>query len=109
MWDLWWTKWHWDRFFLEYFGFLLSISFHRYSITCKNKKKLIIFHLHHRVAQEALRLRCVRSICSGALHHKKKRTEQSNKGKFVPIHDMKPYRGIRIVAPLILNLGTRRE
>jgi hypothetical protein len=28
-------------------------------------------HLHHRVAQYALRLRCVRSICCGALHHKK--------------------------------------
>jgi hypothetical protein len=21
MWDLLWTKWHWDRFFPEYFGF----------------------------------------------------------------------------------------
>jgi hypothetical protein len=21
MWDLWWTKWHWGRFFSEYFGF----------------------------------------------------------------------------------------
>jgi hypothetical protein len=31
-----------------------------------------IFRLHHRVAQEALRLRCVRSICCGDLHHKKK-------------------------------------
>jgi hypothetical protein len=20
VWDLWWTKWHWDRFFPEYFG-----------------------------------------------------------------------------------------
>ena len=40
MWDLWWTKWHWDRFFPEYFGFPLSISFHRCSIT---RKKLIIF------------------------------------------------------------------
>jgi hypothetical protein len=29
MWDLWWTKWHWDRFFSEFFGFPLSISFHR--------------------------------------------------------------------------------
>jgi hypothetical protein len=29
-------------------------------------------HLHHRVAQEALRLRCVRSVCCGALHHHKK-------------------------------------
>jgi hypothetical protein len=26
MWDLWWTKWHWDRFFSELFGFPLSIS-----------------------------------------------------------------------------------
>jgi hypothetical protein len=23
--DLWWTKWHWDRFFSEFFGFPLSI------------------------------------------------------------------------------------
>jgi hypothetical protein len=30
-------------FFPEYFGFSLSISFHRCSITWKNKKKLIIF------------------------------------------------------------------
>jgi hypothetical protein len=43
MWDLWWTKWHWDRFFPEYFGFPLSISFHRCSITWQNDKKLIIF------------------------------------------------------------------
>ena len=43
MWDLWWTKWHWDRFFPEYFGFPLSISFHRYSITRKIEKTLIIF------------------------------------------------------------------
>jgi hypothetical protein len=21
MWDLWWTKWHWDRFFSEFFRF----------------------------------------------------------------------------------------
>jgi hypothetical protein len=28
MWDLWWTKWHWDRFFSESFGFLLSVAFH---------------------------------------------------------------------------------
>jgi hypothetical protein len=25
MWDLWWTKWHWDRFFSEFFGFPLWI------------------------------------------------------------------------------------
>jgi hypothetical protein len=42
IWDLWWTKWHWDRFFPEYFGFPLSISFHLCSITRKNEKTLII-------------------------------------------------------------------
>jgi hypothetical protein len=31
MWDLWWTEWHWDRFFSELFGFTLSVSFHRRS------------------------------------------------------------------------------
>jgi hypothetical protein len=41
--DLWWTKWQWDRFFPEYFGFTQSISFHRCSITRKNEKKAIIF------------------------------------------------------------------
>jgi hypothetical protein len=53
MWDLWWTKWHWDRFFPEYFGFPLSISFHRCSVTWKNLKKTdhLSLHLHHRVAQ----------------------------------------------------------
>jgi hypothetical protein len=25
MWDLWWTKWKWDRFFSEFLGFPLSI------------------------------------------------------------------------------------
>jgi len=25
-WDLWWRKWHWDRFFSEYFEFSLAIS-----------------------------------------------------------------------------------
>jgi hypothetical protein len=39
MWDLWWTKWHWDRFLSEYFGFPLSISFHRFSIKWKSRKK----------------------------------------------------------------------
>jgi hypothetical protein len=26
MWDLWWTEWHWDRFFTEFFDFPPSIS-----------------------------------------------------------------------------------
>jgi hypothetical protein len=25
MWDLWWTKWHWDRFFSEFLDFPLSV------------------------------------------------------------------------------------
>jgi hypothetical protein len=33
MWDLWWTKWHWDRLFSEFICFPLSISFHRRSPT----------------------------------------------------------------------------
>jgi hypothetical protein len=28
MWHLWWTKWHWDRFYSEFFSFPLSVSFH---------------------------------------------------------------------------------
>jgi hypothetical protein len=42
MWDLWWTKWHWDRFVPEYFSFPLSISFHRCSSTRKKTKIIII-------------------------------------------------------------------
>lgn len=36
---LWWTQWYWERIFLEYFTFILSISFDRlctiiyYSVT----------------------------------------------------------------------------
>jgi hypothetical protein len=39
---MWWTKWHWDRFFSEYFFFPLSISFHRCSITILGKGQKII-------------------------------------------------------------------
>jgi hypothetical protein len=70
MWNLWWAKWHWDRFFPEFFGFPLSISFHRCSVTRKRTENNHHHrHLHHRVAQEAPRLRCVRSVCCGALPH----------------------------------------
>jgi hypothetical protein len=71
VWDLWWTEWHWDRFFPEYFGFPLSVSFNRCSITWKTKNKPSSSS-HRRVAQEALMLRCVRSVCFGALLHTKK-------------------------------------
>jgi hypothetical protein len=43
MWDLWWRKWHWDRFYPEYFGFTLSVLFHWCFIMRKNGKKLNIF------------------------------------------------------------------
>jgi hypothetical protein len=32
MWDFWWTKWHWDRFFFKFFDFPLSVSFHQGSL-----------------------------------------------------------------------------
>jgi hypothetical protein len=35
-WDLWWTKWHWDRFLSESYGFPLSILFRGFK---KKKKK----------------------------------------------------------------------
>jgi hypothetical protein len=42
MWDLWWRKWHWDRFFSEYFGF--SCKFHSTGAPLKlESRKLIIF------------------------------------------------------------------
>jgi hypothetical protein len=53
--------------FSEHFSFPLSVSFHRCSVTKKGTKNN--YHIDHRVAQEALRLRCARSVCCGALHH----------------------------------------
>jgi hypothetical protein len=71
MWDLWWTKWHWDRFFSELSVF--PCQFHSTVaplIVKLGKIKLLIFITGGE--QEALRLRCVRSICCGALHPPKK-------------------------------------
>jgi hypothetical protein len=31
VWDLWWTKWQWDGFISKFFGFPLSMPFHRRS------------------------------------------------------------------------------
>jgi hypothetical protein len=39
MWDLWWTDWHWDRFFPEYFGFPLSVHSTSAPLLGKRKKK----------------------------------------------------------------------
>jgi hypothetical protein len=70
---------------LRVVGFPLSISFHWCSITCKTWQKTV--HLHHKVAQKALRLWCVRSICCGALHHVKKKDwiSSSLQGKYSDI------------------------
>jgi hypothetical protein len=46
MWDLWWTKWHWDRVFSEFFGFSMSVSFHRPS---QNSYHLGVTHVRFAV------------------------------------------------------------
>jgi hypothetical protein len=56
MWDLWWTKWHWDRVFPEYFDFFLSIHSTGAPLLGKMKKTDHIYH---------------RGICCGALLKKK--------------------------------------
>jgi hypothetical protein len=42
MWDFWWTKWHWDRFFREYFGFPLSMHSTGAPLLGKGQKIIII-------------------------------------------------------------------
>jgi hypothetical protein len=70
MWGLWWTNWHWDRFFSEFSVFPCQFNSTGAPLIVKlGKKKPLIFITG--VAQEALRLRCVRSICCGALYHGK--------------------------------------
>jgi hypothetical protein len=52
MWDLWWTKWHWDRFFYEYFVF--PCQFHSTGAPLNWKIKKTHYHLYllsRRVAQ----------------------------------------------------------
>jgi hypothetical protein len=61
MWDLWWTKWHWDRFFPEYFGVPLSVSFHWCSVTRENEKKIIFITGLHSKPQG-----CGASVASAA-------------------------------------------
>jgi hypothetical protein len=72
MWDLWWTKWHWDRFFSELSVFPCQFHSTGAPLLVKLGKKLLIFIFITGVAQKALRLRCVRSICCGAPSKKKK-------------------------------------
>jgi hypothetical protein len=77
MWDLWWTKWHWDRFFSEYNSIGATLKW-------KSRKKLIIFltGLHNKPS----RLRCLRSICCGALHTHKTSEISLNERKIHELH-----------------------
>ena len=59
MWDLWWTKWHWGMFFPR------VLWFSPVNFIPPVLHYLESLHLHHR-------LRCVRSICCGALPPSKK-------------------------------------
>jgi hypothetical protein len=45
MWDLWWTKWHWDRFFSKYLGFPCQFHSTRAPLDRKTKKLIIIIFL----------------------------------------------------------------
>jgi hypothetical protein len=73
MWDLWWTKWHWDRFFSEVSVFPCQFHSTGAPLLVKRGQKLLIFITG--VAQKALRLWCVRSIfCGGPSPCKKKNT-----------------------------------
>jgi hypothetical protein len=65
VWDLWWTKWHWDRFFPEYLVF--RCQFHSTGALLLGKVKRtdhISLQLHHRAAQKPQG--CCASVASAA-------------------------------------------
>jgi hypothetical protein len=67
MWGWWWTKWHWDRLFSELSVFPCQFHSTGAPLIVRVGKKLVIFIIFITgVAQKALRLWCVRSICCGA-------------------------------------------
>ena len=41
IWDLWWTKWHWYRFFSKYISFFLSLSFHIFTFLSPTLQNLM--------------------------------------------------------------------
>jgi hypothetical protein len=45
MWDLWWTKWYWNRFFSKYLDFTVIVSFQY----CPILINLFIFYLCYMV------------------------------------------------------------
>jgi hypothetical protein len=46
-WDLWWTKWHWDRFFSESFGFPPANIIPPLAPHFRKLKKYIVLSLIH--------------------------------------------------------------
>jgi hypothetical protein len=74
MWDLWWTKWHWDRF-PPPSTLVFPRQFHSTGAPLLGKMEKtnqhLSLHLHHRVARLALRPWCIQSICCRAPLHKK--------------------------------------
>jgi hypothetical protein len=65
--DLWWKKWYWDRFLSELSVFPCRFHSTGAPLIVKIGKNLLILIIFIVVAQKALRLWCVRSICLGAL------------------------------------------
>jgi hypothetical protein len=87
MWDLWWTKWHKDRFFSELSVF--PCRFHSTGaplIVKIGKKKLLILIMFIGVAQKALRL-----WCEGPSFKKKRRTERNNLPTVRPFYSLHAY------------------
>jgi hypothetical protein len=71
MWDLWWTKWNWDRFFHEYFGFpLFNFIPPVLHYMEKHKKLITIFTtgFHNKL------LGCGASACAAGPFSTKKKT-----------------------------------
>jgi hypothetical protein len=58
MWDLWWTKWHWDRFFSELSVFPCRFHSTGAPLIVKIGKKKLLTLIVIGVAQKALRLWC---------------------------------------------------
>jgi hypothetical protein len=80
--DLWWSKWHWDRFFPEFFGFPLSISFHRCSIIRKRTK-----NNHHHLHLHNKPHGCSASVASAAGPFTTKKIHVHQNPPLVPVHD----------------------
>jgi hypothetical protein len=72
MWDLWWTKWHWDRFFSELSVFPCRFQSTGAQLIVKLGKKNCSSS-SSQGCTKSLRLWCVRSVSCGALHHPKEK------------------------------------